>query len=65
MTTIIHATPSAHSVKVLEIRIEPFQDEKYTYYTIYVDDERLASVFGEHGLLPPLVLPDGKVRMVG
>jgi hypothetical protein len=61
MTVIIHDMPSAHHIKVLEIRHETTTRE---HYTIYVDGERLASVFGKEGL-PSLLLPDGKVRVSG
>jgi hypothetical protein len=54
---IIHTSPSAHSVKVLEVRLETATStigSTKSYYSIYVDDERLASVFGIDG--PPILL---------
>jgi hypothetical protein len=63
MTIIIHDMPSAHHVKVLEIRHE-IETQGYYHYNIYVDGERLASVFGKDEL-PSLLLPDGKVRVGG
>jgi hypothetical protein len=65
MTTILHNMPSAHSVKVLEIRCET-SNIGGPYYCIYVDDQRLASIFGLNNELPALVLPEGDtVRIVG
>jgi hypothetical protein len=68
MTTLINTMPSAHNTKILEIRHEIGTDyggKEYLYYSVYADNERLASIFGQNGELPSLVLPDGKVRVGG